>query len=65
MQVPVFSISTQRRWMQRCFLTPGPPYLTISKQFAHTLQSGARQPAQRPHPLCLPTSPRGSILECY
>ena len=37
--------------MHLCFLRPGPPCLTLSKQLRHCLQSSLTQPRQLPQPL--------------
>eukprot|EP00967_Tisochrysis_lutea_P144057 scaffold268452_cov36-Tisochrysis_lutea.AAC.2 len=46
----LFGRSTlQTRWVHACFLTPGPPYLGLSRQLWHLPQSSvSAQPVQTP-----------------
>ena len=48
-----FAVRMHLRLMQHCFFKPGPPFLGLSRQNLHRLQSVFRHPGQCPHRFCL------------
>ena len=48
-----FAVRMHLRLMQHCFFKPGPPFLGLSRQNLHWLQSVLMHPGHCPHRLCL------------